>query len=136
MWQTKYASAVTKNLGLGLNFRPCSEAYYFLSGRPQSMVSNLEMLCFLLSLILDISDIRAFIKVMIKPELKRFPLDIFQLHCRRFENRISNYSIFSLGSHTSMIFQYPLSLSDAFLSQHNTLASFLDLSLKSIWQNK
>ena len=67
-------------------------------------VSNLEMLCFLLSLILDISDIRAFIKVMIKPELKRFPLDIFQLHCRRFENRISNYSIFSLGSHTSMIF--------------------------------
>ena len=33
MWQTKYASAVSKNLGLGLNFRPCSEGY-FLSGRP------------------------------------------------------------------------------------------------------
>ena len=33
MWQTKYASAELKNLGLGLNFRPCSEGY-FLSGRP------------------------------------------------------------------------------------------------------
>jgi hypothetical protein len=31
--QTKYALAVPKNLGLGLNFRPCSEGY-FLSGRP------------------------------------------------------------------------------------------------------
>ena len=35
MWQTKYASAVPKNLGLGLNFWPCSEGY-FLSGRPQA----------------------------------------------------------------------------------------------------
>ena len=25
MWQTKYALAVPKNLGLGLNFRLCSE---------------------------------------------------------------------------------------------------------------
>ena len=25
MWQTKYALAVAKNLGLGLDFRPCSE---------------------------------------------------------------------------------------------------------------
>ena len=33
MWKTKYASALPKNLGLGLNFRPCSEGY-FLSGRP------------------------------------------------------------------------------------------------------
>ena len=33
MWQTKYASAIPKNLGLGLNFRPCCEGY-FLSGRP------------------------------------------------------------------------------------------------------
>jgi hypothetical protein len=33
MWQKKYASAVTKNLGLGLNFRPCSEGC-FLSERP------------------------------------------------------------------------------------------------------
>ena len=64
-------------------------------------VSNLEMLCILFSLILDI---RAFFKVMIKPELNRFPLDIFQLHCRRFEKKLSNYSIFSLGSHTSKIF--------------------------------
>ena len=37
MWQTKYASAVPKNLGLGLNFRPCSEGY-FLSGYLQSVV--------------------------------------------------------------------------------------------------
>ena len=33
MGQTKYASAVPKNLGVGVNFRPCSEGY-FLSGRP------------------------------------------------------------------------------------------------------
>ena len=33
MWQTKYASAVPKKLGLGFNFRLCSEGY-FLSGRP------------------------------------------------------------------------------------------------------
>ena len=32
MDQTKYASAVPKNLGLGLNFCLCSEGY-FLSGR-------------------------------------------------------------------------------------------------------
>ena len=25
MWQTKYASAVPMNLGLGFDFRPCSE---------------------------------------------------------------------------------------------------------------
>ena len=36
MWQTKNALAVPKNLGLGLNFWPCSEGY-FLSGRPQSV---------------------------------------------------------------------------------------------------
>ena len=33
MWQTKYAAAVPKNLGVGVNFRPCSEGY-LLSGRP------------------------------------------------------------------------------------------------------
>ena len=33
MWQTKYALAIPKNLGLGLNFRPFIEGY-FLSGRP------------------------------------------------------------------------------------------------------
>ena len=27
MWQTKYASAVPRNLGLGLNFWMCSEGY-------------------------------------------------------------------------------------------------------------
>ena len=38
MWQTKYASAVPKNFGLGLNFRPCSEGN-FVSGRPWSVLS-------------------------------------------------------------------------------------------------
>ena len=33
MWQTKYTLAIPKNLGVGVNFRPCSEGY-FLSGRP------------------------------------------------------------------------------------------------------
>ena len=33
MWQTKYALAVPKKLGVGVNFRPCSEGY-FLFGRP------------------------------------------------------------------------------------------------------
>ena len=36
MWQTRYALAVPKNLGLGQNFLPCSEGY-FLSGCPQSV---------------------------------------------------------------------------------------------------
>ena len=40
MWQTKYAAAIPKNLGLGLNFRPCSE-HYFLSGSPQSVMQKL-----------------------------------------------------------------------------------------------
>ena len=38
MWQTKYASAVPKNLGVGVNFRLYSEGGpsegYFLSGYP------------------------------------------------------------------------------------------------------
>ena len=33
IWQTKYALAVTKNMGLGFDFRPCSEGN-FLTGRP------------------------------------------------------------------------------------------------------
>ena len=39
MWQTKYASAIPKNLGLGLNFRPCSEGY-LLSGSPLSLIDQ------------------------------------------------------------------------------------------------
>ena len=35
MWQTKYASAVPKNLGLGFDFWPCSEGNFF-TGRPGS----------------------------------------------------------------------------------------------------
>ena len=37
MWQTKYASAILKNLGVGVDFRPCSEGD-FLTRRPQSVV--------------------------------------------------------------------------------------------------
>ena len=40
MWQTKYASAVPKNLGLGFDFRPCSEGD-FLNVLPQSVVRGL-----------------------------------------------------------------------------------------------
>ena len=40
MWQTKYALAVTKNLGLEFNFRPCSEGY-FLSRCPQSVYNSM-----------------------------------------------------------------------------------------------
>ena len=29
MWQTKYASALPKNLGLGFNFQPCSAVMAF-----------------------------------------------------------------------------------------------------------
>ena len=36
-WQTKYASAVPKNLGLGGEFWPCSESN-FLNRCPQSVV--------------------------------------------------------------------------------------------------
>ena len=41
MWQTKYAATIPKNLGLGLNFGPCSEGY-FLSGRPYSVVPRIS----------------------------------------------------------------------------------------------
>ena len=41
MWQIKYAAAIPKNLGLGLNFRPCSEGFS-ISGRPQSVGVRLQ----------------------------------------------------------------------------------------------
>ena len=45
MWQTKYAAAIPKNLGFGLNFRPCSEGY-FLSVCPQFVLKrNIKMQC-------------------------------------------------------------------------------------------
>ena len=37
MWQTKYALAVPKNLGVGVDFRPCSEGD-FLTGHPLSVM--------------------------------------------------------------------------------------------------
>ena len=39
MWQTKYAAAISKNLGLGLNFWPCSEDFFPLWA---SVVRELE----------------------------------------------------------------------------------------------
>ena len=36
MWQTKYASAVPMNLGVGMDFRPCSEGN-FLTECPYSV---------------------------------------------------------------------------------------------------
>ena len=42
MWQTKYASAVPKNLGLGFDFWPCSEGD-FLTGLPQSVDMNIKI---------------------------------------------------------------------------------------------
>ena len=42
MWQTKYAAAIPKNLGVGVNFRPSSEGY-FLSGRPQSVDMRIKL---------------------------------------------------------------------------------------------
>ena len=45
MWQTKYALAVPKNFGLGLNIWPCSEGY-FLSGRLQSVTLQVTALIF------------------------------------------------------------------------------------------
>ena len=45
MWQTKYAAAIPKNLGVGVNFRPCSEGY-FLSGRPQSVTRDIGCIFF------------------------------------------------------------------------------------------
>ena len=41
MWQKKYASAVPKNLGLGLDFRLCSEGD-FLTGCPWSVVMGIS----------------------------------------------------------------------------------------------
>ena len=38
MWQTKYASVVPKNLGVGVDFRPRFSEGDFLSGRPYSVV--------------------------------------------------------------------------------------------------
>ena len=37
MWQTKYASAVTKNLGVGVDFRLCSEGD-FLTEEFENMI--------------------------------------------------------------------------------------------------
>ena len=40
MWQTKYAAAVPKNLGLGLNFWPCSAISSLGVRSPWNVLSN------------------------------------------------------------------------------------------------
>jgi hypothetical protein len=42
MWQTKYALVVLENLGVGVNFRPCSEGS-FLSGHPWSVSQSISI---------------------------------------------------------------------------------------------
>ena len=44
MWQTKYSSVVPKNLGLGVDFRQCSEGNC-LSGCPLSMYVKMHSTC-------------------------------------------------------------------------------------------
>ena len=44
MWQTKYALAVPKNLGVGVDFWPCSEGD-FLTGRLQSVLRTIHSIC-------------------------------------------------------------------------------------------
>ena len=45
MWQTKYALAVPKNLGVGVDFWPFSEDD-FLSGRPSTKVVETVLVIF------------------------------------------------------------------------------------------
>ena len=44
MWQTKYASAVPKNLGVGVNFQPCSLGYSLGVHSPCSKVFLAELI--------------------------------------------------------------------------------------------
>ena len=45
MWQTRYASAIPKNFGVGVDFLPFSEGN-FLSGHPKSMLYQIVIACF------------------------------------------------------------------------------------------
>ena len=73
MWQTKYPLAVPKNLGVGVNFRPCSEGY-FLCGRPQSVHESKFQ------------------------KLKRniFPMKSISQNCREHENKFQKSNFVSL----------------------------------------
>ena len=42
MWQTKYALAVPKDLGVGVNFWPCSEGYFHSPCR-KSSIFNVDL---------------------------------------------------------------------------------------------
>ena len=79
MWQAKYALAVPKNLGVGVNFRPCSEGY-FLSGHPQSVkiYINWNPLLYLYTstMFVDIPDIPEVRISNTQPELIMFYLNL------------------------------------------------------------
>ena len=83
MWQTKYASAAPKNLGVGVNFWPCSEGY-FLSGRPQSVSKTILLLGLKLQCLydLDLNQDHNGVKLLLKYHtydvLKRIHKTFFQ----------------------------------------------------------
>ena len=63
MWQTKYALAVPKNLGLGLNFQLCSKGY-FLSA--VVLFIGPTMQCFTLLLNQKISLVLAVVLITVR----------------------------------------------------------------------
>ena len=69
MWQTKYASAISINLGLGFDFQPCSEGD-FLIGPPKSVLyamlnSEREFL-----MLCPFNFVRFFYKILIQKRKK------------------------------------------------------------------
>ena len=101
MWQTKEASAVPKNLGLGFNFRLCSEGD-FLTGHPLGQSINqkwkfckVAQLFFFVSVSLvrgKFEGIREFIIRKIQTYVLfrsvRLPICMCNFRCRRLELRL------------------------------------------------
>ena len=65
MWQTKYALAVPKNLGVGVNFRPCSEGCSSLGVRNPCQ-KPIGGLCIRV-IMQQMNIVKAFIKYFITP---------------------------------------------------------------------
>ena len=84
MWQTKYASAVPKNLGLGFDFRSCSEGD-FLTRRPQSVLLDIEKVStreFFLSLIDNLKSLQSKSYFSSKSLTKFFSALLIQQVCK------------------------------------------------------